>query len=249
MVARLAEKKQRQMVKQHTTIDVVDDEMDEEVSTEDSVVAKLAQKKQVKQLRTEAAAVLEADDPAAEPEAEHPPPAEDSVMARMQKKKKKRPRGFGPTMTNKPDDTPDDQTAGAAEDGAERAAAGGDPGDKEDEAAAEPPPLPPLKLVAATMLGQKYEVEVMQTDTVLDLKMVVEKAGGAAPEDQTLLHGGVKLTDETQLTDVVGLVDGSELQLMLTAKAMAKAAAPRPAEEEVGDEEAPDLDEELENED
>lgn len=56
---------------------------------------------------------------------------------------------------------------------------------------------------------------VMQC-TVIDVKQMLQKKWGILPQDQTLMHDGLKLPEECKLFDC-GVVEKSELELVVSS--------------------------------
>lgn len=67
-----------------------------------------------------------------------------------------------------------------------------------------------------SMETEQLKFNSMAQSTVIDVKEMLQKKWNISPEDQTLMHNGIKLPDEYSLSDC-GVMEGSELELVVSA--------------------------------
>ena len=67
-----------------------------------------------------------------------------------------------------------------------------------------------------SMESMQLNLDSMAQSTVNDVKEKLQKRWNILPQDQTLMHRGMKLLDEYRLSDC-GVVEGSELKLVVSA--------------------------------
>ena len=60
----------------------------------------------------------------------------------------------------------------------------------------------------------QLKLNSMAQSTSIDVKEKLQKRWNISPQDQILMHNGIKLPDEYKLSDC-GVVEGSELELVV----------------------------------
>ena len=67
-----------------------------------------------------------------------------------------------------------------------------------------------------SMESMQLKLDSMAQSTVIDVKEKLQKRWNILPQDQTLMHKGIKLPDDYRLSDC-GVVEESELELVVSA--------------------------------
>lgn len=76
-----------------------------------------------------------------------------------------------------------------------------------------------MKVTVKKLQGNECVVDIMPTETVLELKHKISDLLGIEVPQQKLLHTGKTLADENPLSFYPGIKDGSKLNLLVVKKA------------------------------
>jgi ubiquitin-like protein Nedd8 len=74
-----------------------------------------------------------------------------------------------------------------------------------------------LRIAIQTLTGKQLELEVVATDTVYELKQLIEEIEGVPPEQQRLIHRGRTLVDSNTVQQS-NVIAGTTLHLVLALR-------------------------------